>query len=287
MRKTFDELTTWLESHDGIAHRDDLLREGFAIALLRSFVRDRRATLIRRVWLALPQADGHLVTAARAGGRVSCITLARRRGWWMPEAVSGGIHLHLPPTAGSARLGDAWPGVLHWAKPVMPWGAPALVGSVEDALAHIAICQPYDVALVLWESAANIEKLAGDYLRGLAWASRAARNLAAQVTGLSDSGLETLLVEPLRRAGLRVRQQIVLAGRPVDLVIGDRLVVQLDGYAFHSSSAQRSSDIAHDAQLRLRGYTVLRFSYAQVVHDAANVLLTLRRAVAAGYARAV
>jgi very-short-patch-repair endonuclease len=143
------------------------------------------------------------------------------------------------------------------------------------------------VALVLWESAANIEKLAGDYLRGLAWASRAARNLAAQVTGLSDSGLETLLVEPLRRAGLRVRQQIVLAGRPVDLVIGDRLVVQLDGYAFHSSSAQRSSDIAHDAQLRLRGYTVLRFSYAQVVHDAANVLLTLRRAVAAGYARAV
>ncbi|WEG08105.1 DUF559 domain-containing protein [Microbacterium horticulturae] len=93
-----------------------------------------------------------------------------------------------------------------------------------------------------------------------------------------------LLIEPLRRAGLRVRQQIMLAGRPVDLVIGDRLVVQIDGYAFHSSSAQRGSDIAHDAQLRLRGYTVLRFSYAQIVHDAANVVLTLRRAVAAGYA---
>ena len=88
--------------------------------------------------------------------------------------------------------------------------------------------------------------------------SRAARELATSVTGLSDSGLETLVVTPLRRWGLRVRQQVKLAGRFVDIVVGDRLVLQIDGFEFHSTSAQRSSDIAHDAELRLRGYTVLR-----------------------------
>jgi very-short-patch-repair endonuclease len=200
----------------------------------------------------------------------------------MPEAVAPELHLHLHPRAGSARLGDDWPGVLHWALPLTPWTGRTLVGEIEDALAHIAACLPFDTAIVLWESAARTEKLAPDYLRGLAWRTTAARELAASVTGLADSGLETLVVVPLRRSGLRVRQQVKLAGHLVDVLVGERLVIQIDGYEFHSSSAQRSSDIAHDAELRLRGYTVLRFSYAQIVHDWAAVERTIRQAVAAG-----
>ena len=87
---------------------------------------------------------------------------------------------------------------------------------------------------------------------------------------------------PLRRWGLQVRQQVKLAGRFVDIVVGERLVLQIDGYEFHSSSAQRSSDIAHDAELRLRGYTVLRLSYAQIVHDWDSAASIIRRAVATG-----
>ena len=94
--------------------------------------------------------------------------------------------------------------------------------------------------------------------------------------------METLVVVPLRRWGLRIRQQVYLAGRPVDVLIGDRLVLQIDGYEHHSSSAQRSADIAHDAELRLRGYTVVRVSYRQVVHEWHAVERMLRRAVAAG-----
>ncbi|WP_036284643.1 endonuclease domain-containing protein [Microbacterium luticocti] len=284
--QTFHELAGWLRSRGGVAHRDELLRAGFALALLRAFVRAGCAQLIRRAWLALPDADEQLVTAARAGGRITCTTLARRRGWWMPEGVGSAIHLHLHPRAGSARLGADWPGVLHWAKPMMPMGGRSLLGSVEDALAHIAMCEPFDTALVLWESAARIERLAAEYLCSLPWTTVAARDLAGRVMGLSDSGLETLVVEPLRRWGLRVRQQVMLAGRPVDMLVGERLVVQIDGYEFHSSSAQRTKDIAHDAELQLRGYTVLRFSYAQVVHDWPGVERVIRRAVAAGLHRA-
>src|SRR3954451_1572950 len=101
--KTLDHLRDWLSTHDRIAHRDDLLRAGFGIALLRSLVRAGEARLIRRVWIALQGAPEDLVTAARAGGRVTCTSLARRRKWWMPDDVGAELHLHLPPGSGSAR----------------------------------------------------------------------------------------------------------------------------------------------------------------------------------------
>lgn len=280
--RTTGQLREWLTTRSGIAHRDDILRAGFAVVLLRALVREGGAVMIRRAWAAVPGAPADLVTAARAGGRISCTSLARRRGWWMPEGVGPQLHLHLTPGAGQARLDAAWDGILHWTRPLAPVPGRALLAHVTDALAHIAVCQPPDAALVLWESAARVERLAPTFLRSIPWRSRAARELAEQVTGLADSGLETMIATPLRRWGLEVRLQVKLAGRRVDTVVGEWLVVQADGYEFHSTSAQRAKDIAHDAELQLRGYTVLRFSYAQIVHDWPAVEQTILRAVAAG-----
>lgn len=196
----------------------------------------------------------------------------------MPEGVEEEVHLHFPP--GSTGPRAPWGGVAHWAQPIAPLGR-SLVATIEDALAHIAVCLPPEQALVLWESAAGLERLAPEALRAIRWPSRAAA-LAAEVTGLADSGLEVLVCRPLRRLRVRVRQQVYLAGRPVDVLVGEWLVIQIDGWAHHSSSTQRSKDISHDAELRLRGYTVLRFSYAQVVHDPAAVERAIRRALAAG-----
>lgn len=274
------ELRDWLQDHGGIAHREDVIRAGFSLAQLRRQMREPETIVIRRAWLALPSAPTALIEAARAGGRVACVTLARRRGWWMPDGVDDRTHLRLDPHAGSPRMPEGWRGVMHWTRE-LAFSGHRLEDSPETALAHIAECVPRDIALVLWESAIRSERLSIDALRSIPWTSRAAAECAAEVNGLSDSGLETLLVTPLRRRGLRVRQQIVLAGRPVDLLIGEKLVVQIDGYAFHSSAAQRSKDIAHDIELRLRGYTVLRFSYAQVVHERESVEAAIRRATAA------
>lgn len=214
--------------------------------------------------------------AAATGGRLTCLTLARRLGWWVTDAPRH-VHLHFPPGSRADAPAEA---VTHWAIPLTT-GEPTLLVGVEDALQHIATCLPHDEALAVWESAVRVEKLAPEYLRSIAWTSTAARELAGAVTGLSDSGLETLLVSPLRRWGVHLRQQVWLAGRPVDILVGERLVIQIDGWQFHSSAAQRAKDIAHDAELRLRGYTVLRFGYAQVVHDRETVLRVIRRAIAA------
>lgn len=281
-KRTVDDLTGWLHARDGIAHRADLLAAGFPVALLRTFARDGGVEVIRRAWFALPSAHAHLVTAARAAGRVSCVAFARERGWWMPDGVDARPHLHKVPGTGSVRMPAGWSGVLHWTTSIGALPARNLRTSVHDALAHIALCLSYDDALVLWESAAQKERISADTLRAVKWRTPAARELAGAVQGLSDSGLETTLLVPLRRWGVQIRQQVWLAGHPVDLLIGERLVVQVDGFQFHADSASRSRDIAHDAELRLRGYTVLRFSYAQVVHNRAQVERVIGHALAQG-----
>ncbi|WP_438353740.1 endonuclease domain-containing protein [Microbacterium sp. CJ88] len=276
------ELLAWIGARDGIAHRRDILDAGFPVAVLRAVLRDPQVEVLRRQWVVLESAPPVLRAAAGAGGRVACVTLARRRGWWMPEGVDSRTHLHVHPHAAAPAVGDDV--VRHWTIP--PTSPQELEESAEDALAHIAGCVPREDALVIWESAIRVEKLAVEALRAIPWSTRAAAECALAVVGLSDSGLETMVVLPLRRSGLRVRQQIMIAGRRVDLLIDERLVVQIDGFEFHSSAGQRSKDIAHDVELRLRGYTVLRFGYAQVVHDRAEVGRAIRRAVAAGLHRA-
>lgn len=276
------DLGSWLAARNGIAHRSSADRAGFSPESIRREIATGRVTRIRRSWIALPTADPVLITAARAGGRVSCVSAALRRGWWMPQPEGFGIHLHLLPHAASPGLGSSFDGVIHWSVPVAPGPPHALVNSVEDTLEQIARCPDSESALVVWESAVRTEGLAVEAMRKVRWKSRSAGDLAQRVTGLSDSGLETIFVTRISAWGVRIRQQVVLAGRPVDALIGEWLVVQLDGFAFHSTAAQRARDAAHDAELRLRGYTVLRFTYAQVMHDWPAVERTIARTLATG-----
>ena len=55
-----------------------------------------------------------------------------------------------------------------------------------------------------------------------------------------------------------------------------RLIVEVDGYAYHSSRASFESDRARDRELQRRGYTVLRFTYREVTKKPDAVAAELR-----------
>jgi very-short-patch-repair endonuclease len=74
--------------------------------------------------------------------------------------------------------------------------------------------------------------------------------------------------------------QAWIAGHRVDFLIGDRLVLQIDGS--HHVGVQRTEDIEHDAQLMLLGYHVIRVGYAQIVDRWHVVQDLVVRAVAQG-----
>ena len=271
-------LEEWIRECGGIVHRDAAANAGYAVAARRAAARSEAVTRIRRNWLATANAPDDLRTAAASGGRLACISVARRSGWWIPDGVDERVHVSLDPH-GAPPAGDV---VAHWSTSIAPAPGFGLVESTEDALSHIATCTTPETARIIWESAIRVEQLSVDAVRRIRWPSPAARACADAVTGLSDSGLETIAVVRLSRWGVSIRQQHVIGGRPVDLLIGERLVIQIDGFSHHSSSAQRTKDVAFDAELTLRGYTVLRFTYAQVVHDWDAVERAIARAIAAG-----
>ena len=58
----------------------------------------------------------------------------------------------------------------------------------------------------------------------------------------------------------------IVEGREVDFVWRDaRLIVEVDGYRYHRSPSRFEDDRERDVILSLAGWTVLRFTYAQVV----------------------
>lgn len=271
------DLRAWVAERGGIVHRSDVLDRGVTPQALRAAVTAGAVQRVRRSWIATPDAPAMLRAAAESTARVACVSAARHRGWWMPPDADAALHLHLSPHAARPRSGDA---VHHWTLPVGVVHARRLIESVEDALQHIADCQRREVALVLWEDAVRTERLSPRLLQRVAWRSPAARDLASALTGLMGSGLETLFLDRLRPWNVSVEVQVPLLGHDVDAVIDGWLVVQLDGFRHHSSSAERTRDIAHDRELVARGYTVLRFSYVEVIHRWDMVEHALARALA-------
>lgn len=117
--------------------------------------------------------------------------------------------------------------------------------------------------MAVWESALRKGMVDPDVLARLPLPPDA-RRLLAEARPFSDAGTETIFCTRLRWLNVAITPQVWLLGHCVDFLIGERLVVQIDGG--HHVDDQRAEDIRHDALLRLRGYHVIRVSYDQVIN---------------------
>lgn len=228
--------------------------------------------VVRRGWVATTDADSMLVQAVRAGVVLSCVTVAARAGLWVPDASR--THVAAPPSSGHVAAGGA---IVHWNKPVIPRNPHSCEDGIENALIIACTCVSPEDALVLCESALNKGMVSRTELLRLPLPPRARESLEA-AQPYSDSGLETIVVRRLKWMKLPMLQQAWILGRPVDLLIGDRLVLQIDGG--HHVDVQRSADIAHDALLKLHGFHVIRLSYDQVMNRWPEVQAIIMAAVA-------
>jgi very-short-patch-repair endonuclease len=273
-----DPVQEFVRAAGGVARVRSVTDAGFSRHRIDRAVARGDVIRVRRGWLATPGADPYLVAAARAGVVVTCVTQARRLGLWVLDEDRP--HVAAPPHAGCARPSDS---TVHWANPAVPRHPDALVDSIENVLVLVAVCQPFEAALAIWESALQQGLVSLEAMRRLALPP-AARDLCDRAVPWSDSGLESFVVPRLRWMKLPIRPQPWISGRRVDFLIGDRLVLQIDGG--HHVGAQREADIEHDAQLMLLGYHVIRVGYRQVVERWHTVQDLIMRAVAQGLHRA-
>ena len=172
--------------------------------------------------------------------------------------------------------------MVHWAEPLVPRHPDVLADPIENVLTIVASCQPHEVALAVWESALQQGLAAMDVLARMPLPA-ASRLLLAEAYPFVGSGLETIFAVRLRWLGVRIVPQAWIEGHRVDFLIGDRLVIQIDGG--QHVGRQRADDVAHDAELLLRGYHVIRVTYPQVIDDWPAVQDRISRAVGQGLHR--
>ena len=93
---------------------------------------------------------------------------------------------------------------------------------------------------------------------------------------------ERRLLELIRAARLPQPETNALAeGYEVDMLWRDqRLIVEVDSYAFHSSRAAFERDRRRDANLQAAGYRILRITWRQIADETAELIAILARATA-------
>lgn len=96
---------------------------------------------------------------------------------------------------------------------------------------------------------------------------------------LTRSAAERRLLDLIRRGGLPAPETNVRsAGHEVDLLWRRaRLVVEVDGYAWHGGRAAFERDRRRDADLQLAGHRVIRVTWRRIVDEPEAVLVMLAR----------
>jgi very-short-patch-repair endonuclease len=237
--------------------------------------------LLRRQWLIFPDADQALRAAARRGGWMTSVSALAHYGLWVPPTVEADPLLHVA-VAPDANVPIDRRVRLYRIRPVVERSPRSRIDPLPNVLGNLAKRLAYIDAFAVWESSIAHNHITAEELRRMPWTTTTGALLSKEVSALSDSGVESMFAVRCRRAGIRFVQQVPLAGRPVDALIGKRLVIQIDGYAFHKDARQRRSDVEHDRKLTLMGYTVFRFTYQDVVYDWPRVERQIRAAIAQG-----
>lgn len=272
------DLTDYLRQHAGIVRTRELIDAGFSRHTIARALAEGAVRRPRQGWVHLPDVDRMLARAAASGVVLTCITQARRRELWV-ATDDDRVHV-AAPSPSSVKVTHAR---VHWSAPLVPRRPGLLEDPIENVLATIAECQPFEQALATWDSAFRKQLVDRNAMARFPL-KPAARRLLQSVSPFRDSGLETYIVTRLSWLDLPIRCQVWLYGHRVDVLIGEHLVLQADGG--HHVGRQRASDNAHDAILRLHGYTVIRVTYAQIFDNWPEVQELILRAIAQGLHKA-
>lgn len=132
-------------------------------------------------------------------------------------------------------------------------------------------CSDEVAAIVALDSALNSRKVSAHSLPDLKALTLPSRWASIdKADDGSQSGLEPIVRLLMRSHRVRLRTQVQIDGiARVDILIGDRLIVELDGYGFHADRFEQ--DRERDWELNQRGYLVVRVSYRMVMEHRARV----------------
>lgn len=268
----------------------DLKARGKSARDIARAVEDGLLLPVRPGWWAVPGTSADLIRAVRVGGAATGQSAARARGLWTPPdprpagfrrgdpAPPPLLRVAIRSTSTTARLrdpSDASRALGKHAEVVLLWVSPTEVREsrhtgmlpVLPMLRDVFRSEEPERALAVVDSALHHRHLLREDLAALAaMLPQRLQHFPALADGSAQSGTETIVRVRLRFAGLRVVPQATVAGMGHgDLLVEDRVLVEVDGREWHDDDERFEEDRRRDLVATLGRYRVLRFSWYQVL----------------------
>lgn len=247
--------------HLGVLTTEQLLAAGVQRAAIERAIARGSLERLRRGWIAW-QPDPRARTAVLHGGCVSCMSALALGGAWLPRGEHGHERL-----AKASR--DRLPAARRGCRPY--GGDPPVRTSVDDlstAFRCALRCAAREQLVAIADSLVHLRLATVAELR--AWADGAPlerQHWLDLVDGRAESGTESMVRLRLRSLGILLRVQVPLwRGRRVDLLVGDRLIIECDSSAFHTDLVAYQRDRRYDRRHLAEGFLVLRLTWEQI-HD--------------------
>lgn len=210
---------------------------------------------------ALPGTPHHRCVAAELDASLSCVTALREHGLDVP-GDSSVVHCSIPRSRGSSRRVPSGVRRHHEDVPQLP--GRRLV-PLDGAAARAAWCLPYEDAVAMLDGLGRergLGMLEATFAHVRAFAPELAESLQIDVEPAARSFTESRVRLALRRAGLAARAGVVLPGvGEVDLLVEGLLIVELDGFTYHSGRGEYRADRRRDRSALRLGLPTMRFAY--------------------------
>jgi very-short-patch-repair endonuclease len=250
---------------------------------IRAALIDGRIERVAKGVYALPPAADPLAAARAQGGLVSHQSAALLHGF---EVLARPEIPHVTVPRGRHRRSSRLDCELHWSDDApSAHGITTKLRTVVDCLRVL----PFDAGLVVADSALRIgairpEELLAAVAKVHGPGRAAARRVAEAADGRAESALESVLRAILIEAGIEgfSPQVPVRHGRFVARIdIGDpldRIGLETDGFAHHSTRAALARDCRRYTNLTLLCWRMIRYSWEDVMFDRDWILESVERA---------
>ena len=278
----------------GVVAARQIIDGGVSEAAIRRRLADGRLRRMHRGVYAIGRQPltrrGRWMAAVLAGGRSAVLSHRSAAALLDLRATATNLIDVTVPGASRRRRRDNLR--IHTTRPFHPDDIAVVDGipvtSVERTLLDLAELLPLPQIRRAYEQAERLRTLDHSRLRALIARSNGRRGVGAlrRVAAIDPdpgtrlrSELERAFRDLVEAGGLPpYLPNTVLAGYEVDAYWpAARLVVELQGRAWHADPQAFERDHAKRAELMAAGYTVLALTYEQVTHDPEGVIRILRR----------
>lgn len=230
---------------------------GHSPSYIRGMIKSGQLQRISRGWYATPEADHRIVDQIRQGVRIGCLTGCKFHGLWVPP-FSG---THVTYRTGTKPQSTSGTVVHRYDAPV----SDTAIWNIRDCLGQVLRAHDPETALIVLESAVHLGLIRIYEAHTLIKAAPKRSQHLSRHLADTESGSETRVSYFLRARGVKVRNQVQIPGvGRVDIVAGERLIIECDSKRFHSSQENYEEDRRRDLTSIDLGYETTRLSYTQI-----------------------